>query len=224
MTLPIVLILQTFKRTETALATIAAARQYLRYAGDLAWYVADDGSPRDHVDALLTALDDQIVIGSHRERRGYGANANAAWGAADAISPLTFWLEDDWELRAPFDLTSYAQALDDPEIGMVRLGYLNRGIVGSTVAAANRLYWRLYHEPAERNELVFTGHPSLRHTRYRDAYGWYPDNLGPGDTELAYAYRYRTRNTGAPWVVWPASLPEWGPFAHIGTVKTETLL
>lgn len=215
----ITIILQTFKRTEEAVKTVQAAQRYLRNESGLAWYVADDGSPREHVDAIRDLLPDAPY---HSERRGYGANANAAWKAV--TSDLTFWLEDDWELRAPLDLTPYAQALDDPELGMVRLGYLNRGIAGSTVAAAGRLYWRLFHEPIESNELVFTGHPSLRHTRYRDAYGWYPENLGPGDTELAYAYKYRTLQSGAPWIVWPASWPEWGAFAHIGTVKTETML
>lgn len=224
---PIVIVLLTYRRTDVALRTIDAAQALLRYAGDLVWYVADDGSPPEHVDAVLTRLHDTMPVGRgflghHTERRGYGGNANAAWRAADAVSPLTFWLEDDWELSRALDLTPYAEALADPEIGMVRLGYLNRGIAGSTVAAAGRLYWRLYHEPVESVELVFTGHPSLRHTRYRDAYGWYPEGLTPGDTELGYAYEYRTK--GGPWIVWPADWPAAGLFGHIGTVKTETLL
>jgi hypothetical protein len=75
---PITIILQTFKRTDVALRTIVAARQYLHYP-DLRWYVADDGSPREHVDAVIEALGDAPIIGLHTERRGYGANANTAW-------------------------------------------------------------------------------------------------------------------------------------------------
>ena len=225
----IVIILQTFKRTDVALRTVQAACKHLRFSGSLAWYIADDGSPREHVDAVLSTLHDAIGVGNqfvgyHSERRGYGANANAAWREADHYSPLTFWLEDDWELLAPLDLTPYAHALDDAEIGMIRLGYLNRGIGGSVVSAANRLYWRLYHEPVESVELVFTGHPSLRHVRYRDTYGWYPEGLTPGDTELGYAYQYRKHNSGAPWIAWPCDYPANGYFGHIGTVKTETML
>lgn len=231
---PITIVLQTYKRTDCAVRTVRAANARLRYAGALGWYVADDGSPPEHLDAVLDVLHDTLLPegsggpsafhGRHSERRGYGANANAAWDAADAWSPLTLWLEDDWELTEALDLTPYAQALADDEIGMVRLGYLNRGIAASSVAAAGRLYWRLYHEPVEPVELVFTGHPSLRHTRYRDAYGRYPEGLGPGDTELGYAYQYRIGRTGAPWIVWPTDYPAMGRWAHIGSIKTETLL
>lgn len=220
---PIVVILQTFKRTDCALRTVMAARQYLRYDGPLLWYVADDGSSEWHLMEVQAALMDAPWIGWHSERRGYGANANAAWDAANEISALTFWLEDDWELTAPLDLTPYAYLLMEREdIGMVRLGYLNAGIIGETFGYGGRLYWKLHHEPAQSYELVFTGHPSLRHRRYRQDYGDYETGLVPGDTELAYAYRYRIGS--GSWIVWPASYPPEGLFSHIGTVKTETML
>jgi hypothetical protein len=219
MTEPIVAILQTFKRTDVALRTIAAARQYLHYP-DLYWYVADDGSPQAHVEAVLEAVGS---LNGHTERRGYGANASAAWQSADSISALTFWLEDDWELTAPLDLYPYAALLmERDDIAMVRLGYLNPGIRGECVSHGGALYWKLDHEPAEHWQLAFTGHPSLRHRRYRQAYGDYPTGLGPGDTELAYAYQYRTGS--GPAIVWPAAYPPNGLFSHIGTVKTETML
>jgi hypothetical protein len=87
MTEPIVAILQTFKRTDVALRTIAAARQYLHYP-DLYWYVADDGSPQAHVEAVLEAVGS---LNGHTERRGYGANANTRHGkvpTASARSPF----------------------------------------------------------------------------------------------------------------------------------------
>lgn len=222
---PIVVILQTFKRTDCALRTIAAARQYLRYDGPLVWYVADDGSPEGHFQEIGNLLNEMgvSVCGAHSLRRGYGANANEAWHAADEIGALTFWLEDDWMLQSYLDLTPYAYLLmERDDIGMVRLGYLNAGIIGETFGYGGRLYWKLHHEPAQSHELVFTGHPSLRHRRYRADYGDYETGLVPGDTELAYAYRYRIGS--GSWIVWPASYPPEGLFSHIGTVKTETML
>lgn len=224
---PIVIILQTYKRTDVALRTIAAACARLAYQGDLHWYVADDGSPAEHVQRVRDELTFQeaCVIGHHSERRGYGANCNTAWRMADATSPLTLWLEDDWELTAPLDLTHYADLLiEREEIGMVRLGILNIDIKGRTWGHAGHLYWTLDHIPHHDGTPVFTGHPSLRHVRYRDVYGWYPEGLSPGDTELAYAYQYRIGAAAGPAILWPVDYPAYGLFGHIGIVKSETLL
>lgn len=224
MTEPIAVILQTFKRTDVALRTIVAAREHLRYP-DLRWYVADDGSPREHVDAVMAALEGVRMLGAHSERRGYGANANAAWEAAASVSRLTFWLEDDWELMRPLDLYPYAALLmEREEVGMVRLGVLNLDVRGRTWGHDGRLYWTLDHEPHHDGTPVFTGHPSLRHQRYREVYGWYPEGLSPGDTELAYAYQYRVGPKGGPAILWPVDYPAYGLFGHIGQVKTETML
>lgn len=222
MTEPITIILQTYRRTDCALRTIAAAREYLRYP-DLRWYVADDGSPQAHLDAVMDAVDHPAWC--HSERRGYGGNANAAWDFADQHGKLTFWLEDDWELRQPLDLYAYAALLmEAEEIGMVRLGVLNLDIRGRTWAHNGLVYWKLDKEPHIEGTPVFTGHPSLRHRRYRDAYGLYPEGLGPGDTELAYAYQFRIGPQDMPGIVWPADYPAGGYFGHIGQTKTETLL
>lgn len=222
---PIVVILQTWERTDVAVRTIIAARQFLRYGGRLAWYVADDGSRSEHFEACLSALGGADVAGHHSQRRGYGANCNAAMAFADSIGALTLWLEDDWELTQPLDLYPYAALLmERPEVGMVRLGNLNLDVRGRTWGHDGRIYWTLDHEPHLDGTPVFTGHPSLRHRRYHQAYGAYPEGLIPGDTELAYAYQYRIGPHSGPSIVWPADYPPMGYFAHIGTVKTETML
>lgn len=219
MTEPVTVILQTWERTSYALRTIAAAREFLRYP-DLRWYVADDGSRPEHVQACLDALPGARW---HSERRGYGGNANAAWAAAE--SALTLWVEDDWVLTQPLDLYPYACLLmEAAEVGMVRLGLLNLDIRGRTWGHGGRVWWKLDREPHHEGTPVFTGHPSLRHRRYLDAYGPYPEGLTPGDTELAYAWQFRQGRPDAPGIVWPADYPANGYWAHIGTVKTESML
>lgn len=219
---PITIILQTFKRTQNAIDTIVAARKNLHYGGELRWYVADDGSPAEHVEAVLEAVGGDLW-GYHSARRGYGGNCNAAWDAVQ--SALTFWLEDDWELRAPLNLYPYACLLmETAEIGMVRLGVLNLDIRARSWAHGGQVYWKLDREPHIEGTPVFTGHPSLRHARYRHAYGSYPEGLLPGETELAYAYQFRAGSPDAPGIVWPADYPANGFFGHIGSVKTETML
>lgn len=217
---PIVIVLQTFKRTQNALDTIAAARELLRYDGELVWYVADDGSPIEHVRAVEDAAE---PAGIHSARRGYGANANAAWHGVDHWSALTLWLEDDWKLREPLDLTPHAYTLMDcDQVGMIRLGYINGEYLEAPRDFCGRRYHTIARDWPDTSFYAFTGHPSLRHRRYRTAYGDYPTGLGPGDTELAYAYQYRVGS--GPLIVWPEGYPEQGFFAHIGSVKTETML
>lgn len=216
---PITVILQTYRRTEYCLRTIAAARELLHYQGELRWYVADDGSPVDHWMAVCEAIGDPIE--GHTQRRGYGANANAAWLSAD--SALTLWLEDDFELRQPLDLTPHAYTLMDCEdVGMVRLGYIDPLMREPSRDFGGRRYHTLPRAWPDTSFYAFTGHPSLRHARYRQAYGDYPAGLTPGDTELAYAYQYRTGD--GPLIVWPEGYPADGYFAHIGSVKTESML
>ena len=215
---PITVILQTYRRTSYAMQTITAAKERLHYTGDLVWYVADDGSPIGHVETIVDAFRPN---GYHSMRRGYGGNANAAWDAAQ--SDLTFWLEDDFVLNAPLDLTPHAYALMDCEaLGMIRLGYINGERLEGSRSFAGRPYHTLPRDWPDMSFYAFTGHPSLRHRRYRDAYGDYPEGLGPGDTELAYAYQYRVGS--GPLIVWPEGLPTEGTWAHIGQVKTETML
>lgn len=216
---PITVILQTYKRTEYALRTIAAARELLHYQGELRWYVADDGSPAEHLYTVMSELGSTVA--AHSARRGYGANANAAWDAAE--SDLTFWLEDDFMLTQPLDLTPHAYTLmDSGAVGMIRLGYIHDERLESAQTFAGRRYHTLARDWPDTSFYAFTGHPSLRHRRYREAYGDYPTGLTPGDTELAYAYQYRIGS--GPLIVWPEDYPAGGFFAHIGEVKTETML
>lgn len=232
---PIVIVLLTYQRTDYALRTVRAANQRLRYQGELRWYVADDGSDPAHVDAVLDTIHDTVqpygsglpcsFLGRHSARRGYGGNANDAWRVCDGETPLTFWLEDDWALESDLDLTPYARLLlARDEVGMVRLGHLNLDIRGRTWGHDGHVYWLLDRAPHHEGTPVFTGHPSLRHRRYRETYGWYPEGRTPGDTELAYAYQFRTGPAEGPGIVWPASYPQWGQFAHIGELKSEALL
>lgn len=221
---PIVIILQTWERTDCAVRTIRAARRNLVYP-DLRWYVADDGSRSEHVDTVLSELETSNLIGWHSERRGYGANMNVAVQAAHDVSALILALEDDWELRQPLDLYAYAALLmETAEVGMVRLGVLNLDMRGRSWAHGGQVYWKLDREPHLEGTPVFTGHPSLRHRRYREVYGGYPEGLSPGDTELAYAYQFRWAPQDAPGIVWPADYPAAGYFGHIGSIKTETML
>jgi hypothetical protein len=63
-TTPVVIILQTYARTDYALVTIKAAKANLQYP-DLRWFVADDGSDKKHLNAITRALKGETIIDVH---------------------------------------------------------------------------------------------------------------------------------------------------------------
>lgn len=217
----VLLVFITYQRTEYALRTIEAVRSHL-LCDNLWWYLADDGSSPEHVAAVKEALNGFKLLDGHSMRVSYGAGANRALRvAANHRINYLFFLEDDWELRADLDLTPYVQLLtDDKSVSMVRLGYLNPGITGTTFDYHGEIFWRLGRRPVAGQEeaMVFTAHPGLRHSRFHEAYGWYKEKLNPGDTELAMHYAFSTTN--GPDVAWPARNGQNGPFAHIGKVQS----
>lgn len=212
---PILIILLTNGRTSYALRTVESACQHIVYP-DVRWYIADDSKDEENYRALRACLEAngaQLWDYHHRPGISYGENANIAWDKSIDLTRLTFWLEDDWELRERLELRPYADLLmDREEFGMVRLGYLNIGMVGKTIGHGGYLYWWLHRESDEA--YVFTGHPSLRHWRFRHAYGPYVEGLKPGESELAYAWQFRTKP--GPGILWPAHIGIYGPFGHIG--------
>jgi hypothetical protein len=220
MTEPINVILLTYgtneNRTKYAVRTAKAAVSNLIYP-ELNFYVADDGSSVAHIEAVLDCFKSTRFIGWHTIPFGsYGQNANKAIEAVKSLGKLTFWLEDDWELCEPLDLYPYAALLMEREdVGMVRLGYLNLNMRGQVFGHSGKLYWRL---DRTADSYVFTGHPSLRHERFANTYGRYPEGLMPGETELGYATQYRNGN--GPDIVWPVENGSYGKFAHIGNVQS----
>ena len=80
----LIVILQTFQRTEYALRTIKSNIKNLHYTGgEIKWWIADDGSDEAHYTAVCEAVQSQgVLLGAQHAKRGYGANANEAWSIA----------------------------------------------------------------------------------------------------------------------------------------------
>lgn len=220
---PLTVILQTYganaERTRYTLMTIDAMRKRARYAGDILWYVADDGSPQAHIDAVLGALDGEKLIGWHSERKGYGYNATKAWYMALQHGDVSLWLEDDWTLLRDTDFTRWVQLLESNEsVAMIRLAQLVAGLHAESADFGGYHYLRFFYN---RN-YTFSGNPALRHRRARELWGAYPEGLKPGDTECAYDAQVRVAMGGHnfPAIIWPIEVGGWGLFGHIGTEKS----
>lgn len=207
----VVCLLITYKRTELAVRTVQGIENNLRWP-NFSWHIADDGSSPEHRQAIEQAIGSRhYTTWSNAERGGVGRSMNFGQRESFKRADFVLWLEDDWELCQPLDLRPCVELLrDDVSLGMVRLGYISPGIKGGLISGAGRLWWKLDKGPT----YTFTGHASLRHKRFYQVYGDYPEGLAPGATELHYCGRFN--GTEGPAVVVPAWTGEWGVFGHIG--------
>lgn len=220
----VAIVLVTYKRTREALITVNSVCENLIYPREKrGWYVADDGSPREHMDAIFHSLlevyqetlwdhhSEKFMPGTYFSGRGWNQGLRKAHQYADIV----LWLEDDWRLERKLDITPYVLLLKEREdVGLVRLGHL---AVGSDV---NIVGWNGIHylKYLRTTPYAYSGNPLLRHLRMVESYGYFHEQKNPGEIELDYDARFR--EIFGPDIWRPADIPGWGIFGHIGTEKT----
>jgi hypothetical protein len=217
------IVLVTYARTDLAVRTIRGISEYLVWPKDKrAWFVNDDGSAPEHVNAIRQALleggENLQFINTHRFGGGTyncGHGWNLALGNAHQYADYVLLVEDDWELRNPLDITRYVKMLGEREdVGLVRLGTL---AVGNWVQIVGHegVHYLAY---SKDQPYAYSGNPSIRHTRFTGTYGFFAEDRNPGDIEIDYDWRVR-HNEG-PGIWRPAEINPWGAFHHIGTDKS----
>lgn len=161
----------------------------LRYGGELALHVADDGSDLSGYGVSAESPPGcwwtrGPVTFSRQERHGVGASLNAGLRAAFKRSPVAALLMDDWGMKWPFPMDDWVHLLEREDIGQVRLGPPYPGIRGQVEGFPQGWFLRL-----ERN-CVFAGlRPFMVHERFMNAYGPYPEDVPVGDCERVFNER-----------------------------------
>lgn len=214
------------KRTAYAVSAIETLAQFTRGV-NLGIYLADSGSQdSSHCDTIKWAIQKEglPLIGSHSLPLDPGENWTMAIEMAHKESDFLLWLEDDWRMRGPMDLSKYVRALKDrpsyPALpGMIRLGHIPIDLSGDTVGFEDTVYLQIdYQVP-----YAYSGNPSLRHRRFFDAYGGYPAGKSPGDCELALDSEVRMLGLDGPKIWWPFDIGQNGGWSHIGTERSYDL-
>jgi len=200
---PVVVLLITYERTDVARATIRGIKERIKYPA-LSWHIADDGSGSHHIPALISEIgpDYEITVSN---TGGHSVGRSMNLGIEECLKRADIWLhwEDDWYPNMDIDLIPCVNLLRNHEnIGMIRLGRLENGLYGEVCKGGDRFWWRL---DKGRHEWCWTGHASMRHRRFHDAYGQYEEGLPPGKTEMAFLHNFNTKY--GPDIVWPAWLP-----------------
>jgi len=214
------------RRLWCAQLTLESTLQNIKCSLPIHVHIAHDGSPIEHVMKLVETAE---IYGykpsvTNSDRRGYGANYNAATlhtHEFEYILPL----EDDWRLVRPLDLDVMISWLDGgcregTRFNSVRLGYL-----GSLQPITGTVYHgpggsMLHLHPTSPELHVFSGHPRLDTREYQRRIGFWPEGETPGDTEIAVSFRKEAREG----ILWPMDFVRTSGdlFVHIGDIKSSS--
>lgn len=177
----------TYNRRAILQETLRRLATHLHYVGPRVLVVADDGS--DDGTAAMLAADQPDAIHVVSPRVGLGANANAGLRAALARADYVLQLQDDMHLLTTLDMHPHVALLrDDPTCGFIRLW----GVGGHTYEG--RLegnYWRVYWHSDEL--YIPSDRPHVKHRRFHEHYGLYPEGLPTASTEEAWCHQAKGR-------------------------------
>jgi glycosyltransferase involved in cell wall biosynthesis len=184
---PLSIVVVTYNRRDTLLGTLQRLRDHLSYTGPTHLIVADDGSDDGTQAAVAKQFPHAIIVQSHRS--GLGANTNAGLRAALALSPLVLQLQDDMHLLTTLDLHPHVSLLlADETAGFVRLW----GVGGHRYTAnLEGNYWRVWWNSDEL--YIPSDRPHLKHRRFHEHYGMYPEGLPTSATEEAWCHQCKGR-------------------------------
>lgn len=216
-------VLYTYNRREYAHRTLRSALERLHYHGRTIVHIADDGSPdgyREELERLAGGFAQVAAVSSsNAERGGYGRSYNLASQHVHGAADVVLCLEDDWELARPLDLDPLVEALQDPRIGCIRLGYIGytQALHGEFAFVGGNHYLVLDSLSPEPH--VFAGHPRLETVAWQRRVGPWPEGATAGATEFEVAHRLMARRD----VAWPIDLvpPRGDLFVHIGTERAQ---
>lgn len=199
----------------------------LEPAEDIHLHIADDGSPAEHMQALVEIANSHgyYPTFTNAERAGYGHSYNLATQVVHPMVNFVMPIEDDWRLRRRLNIEPLTRALEDSGdlLRCIRLGYLGwtEQLRGSLIQVAGQTFCLFDHSSPEH--YVLAGHPRIETVSFEREVGPWPVGLGAGATEWEITGRLESRIG----VGWPmdmginASQLHTNLFAHIGDVSIK---
>lgn len=206
---PLAVLIVTYQRAPILAQTLEGVRAHVRYDGPLHLVIADDGST-DGTHQLARDCGAHLVVS---DRAGLGANTNAGLRAALALADLVLQLQDDMLPLSPLDLSPHAAwLLEHPGDGFIRLW----GVGGHRYTATlDDRYWRISWQSDEL--YIASDRPHLKHRRFHDAAGFYPEGLPTAATEEVWCHQAKDAGqAGAPAVIVPHAFDTERNFEHLG--------
>lgn len=185
------IVIITYNRRDIVRETIHRIDKHLYYEGERHWILADDGSDDGTIDMVMSEYPHVSVVQSNRV--GLGANSNAGLRAAFSKSDYVLQMQDDMHLLTTLDLHPHVGLMmNDDTCGYVRLW----GIGGHRYTATlEGNHWRVRWDSQEL--YVPSDRPHVKHRRFHDKFGFYPEGLPTAATEEAWCHQCKTLSADA---------------------------
>lgn len=220
----VAILIITWDRPEEIRRTITALWANLRYPGLLAWHIADDHSPEGYLSAIQADFPDLKFTTTQTDRKGWGANVNLALRTIQA--DYIFSCEDDYVSLREIDLGKGVELMEiRQDVGLVRYDGLSGHVGLDLVIQEARTGGEFDYLKIVKNKSshlnVYSHRPHLKHRRFHDFYGLYPENLSLGECEAGFAHRVKSKN-GPSLAILSDGIPR--AFDHIGKSRQGTAL
>lgn len=244
----------TYNRFPQLLKVLDSVHTFAVYPKDkIKWVLADDGSPDNYVEKVCDLYHFDTVIVNNRG--GMPVNWNSMHAACSELAEYTLALQDDFLFTIPVDLRLAVRLLEArPEYGMVRYhkltGHIGLPMVvkeqdmskhfpqasfGKYEYAPQMLPFVELMAPFDGSNTYspYSGGVHLRHKRFTQMYGPYPEKTGFSSAEMEYFTRVNGRlrtdlNSASRVAMFPAffesRFQDISPFTYRGTaIEKETM-
>lgn len=191
-----------YNRPNTIRITVEKLLTNLKYDGRIHILVSEDGDIGKTEEALAEYDQYGVVTVISGAGRGLGVNLNTILSIARGRKfEFIMNMDDDHWLEKPLDITPHVKHLmEDEEAGWIRFyGIGHHNYVGDLRGR----YWYVRWNSPELYIPSFR--PHLKHIRFHDHFGNYPEGLKLGATEEGFCHKCRdiAREKGGPKVLVP---------------------
>lgn len=221
-------LIPTYNRPDILPMTIKLLDENLGYPGRIVYFVGNDGDI-DVAPVLVETLSEdirerlQIICGPRRENGsgGLGDNLNKLLRVtANYHIDYLLQMDDDHWLIKPIDLVPHVIQLMDDGAGWIRLMGIGSHHYTATLEGN---YWYVHWDSEGPYSLYIpSNRPHLKHRRFHDFYGYYPEGMKLGETEESFchqcrrAWRTATENDNPPSVLVPLNNNSESAWMHVG--------
>lgn len=214
-------IIPTYNRLQIVADTVHALNQLLIYPGKI-WYWLGVDNDNENARQVHDFIVRQCGVSVHaiegprrRTRKSGSLGANLNMLIRECGSDLIMQMDDDHLLLRAIDLKCHVEKLmNDKTSGWVRLmgvGFHNY------CGCMDGLYWRVNWDSPEL--YITSNRPHLKHRRFHEYFGLYPEGLKLGETEETFCHGCKdaaVRKGGGPQVLVPIDVMTESSWDHIG--------